>query len=335
MLDHFPRPARLAAVLALPFVVAAAFPVADGTTYEFIVKSQSAQTGNKETVTMRGRGTVAGNDARLDILDASVAGSSGAFGGKGSYFLVLDGGAKMLLVDPSQKSYMAWDMASMFAGMSKVVNAVGGLVKMEMSDIRIDAQDMGAGPKIQGYSTNHVRMTQNYTISAKVFGRSSKTRSETTTDYHFAPALRSLSNPFVSNSQAMAMLSQMDMFNNPDYKRQMTAANAKIQYGVPLKSVSRTVSTDDRGKQQVSLVTSEMVNFAKSNVPSSTFTVPAGYQMIQMANPGATASNGKPGFNADSVAAEAKQGAKEGLKEGVKEGAKEATKAKLRGIFKR
>ena len=347
MRTWFSRPARFAAAAALPFVFTAAapVPVADGVTYEFIMKSQSAQTGNKETVSMRGRGTVSGDAARIDILDASVAGGSDAFGAKGSYFLVLDGGKKMLLVDPNQKSYAAWDMASAFAAIGKVMNVVGGLVKLEMSDIKIDAQNMGAGETIEGYKTNHVRMVQNYSMSAKMFGRTSKSRSETTTDYYFAPELKNVSNPFVSNSQAMAMMSQMDMFNNPDYKRQMAAANAKIQYGVPLKSVTKTVTTDDKGKQQTSTVTTEMVNFKKGNIPASTFAIPTGYAMVEMPNlnantaggPGAkTAGNTEtPGINADSIAAAAKQGALEGAKEGMKEGAKEATKAKLRGIFKR
>ncbi len=341
MFDRFIRPARFAAVAALPLVLAASVPVADGTTYEFVAKSM---VGDKETVLMRGRGTVAGENARIDILDAGYASGSGAFGSKGSYFLVLDAGKKMLLVDPSQKAYMAWDMSHMFAGMSKAMNAVGGLVKMEMSDIRIDAHDMGAGETIHGYATRHVRMTQNYTMNVKVLGRSSKSRNESTTDFYFAPALKHVANPFVSNSQAMAMTSQLDMFNNPDFKNQMAAANAKMHHGIPIRTVSKSVSTDDKGKQQVSVMTSEMLNFAKSNVPASTFAIPAGYQLIEMPGIGAAlAGAGGAGataganadVNADSIAAAAKDGAKDAAKEAAKAAAKEAGKAKLRGIFKR
>ena len=155
------RPARFIAAAALPFVFAAAIPVTDGMTYEFVMKSQSRQTGNKETVTLRGRGTYAGDDAKIEILDASGAGGSDVFGSKGSYFIVKDGGKEMLLVDPSQKQYMKWDIATMFAGMSKVLNAVGGLVKMQISDVKIDAQDLGAGETVQGYPTRHIRMVQN------------------------------------------------------------------------------------------------------------------------------------------------------------------------------
>lgn len=346
MLTRLPRSARFIPAVVLPIVFAAALPVADGMSYEFIMKSQSAQTGNKETVTLRGRGTYSGDDARIEILDASAStGGSETFGGKGTYFILRNGGQEMLLVDPNQKAYMKWDIANMFAGMGKVVNAVGGLVKLQMSEIKIDAQNLGAGETMQGHSTTHIRMTQNYTISAKAFGRTSKSRSETTTDYYYAPSLK-IANPFVSNSQAMAMMSQLDMFNNPDYKGQMTAANAKLpRTGVPVKTVTRTVTTDEKGKQEVNVTTMEMVNFKATNVPASTYAIPSGYQMIEMpkldANmaAGTGGPKGEKGSFADSLDGAAKDGAKEGLTEGVKETAKGAAKdaatKKLKGIFKR
>lgn len=344
MLSVFARPSRLAIVAALPVLLAAkplAAPIAGGTTYDFVVRSQMG--GNKESVMMRGRGTFAGNDGRIEIVEASSASGSEVFGAKGSYFLVLEGGKKMLLVDPTKKQYMAWDMASMLGAMSKMVNALGGLVKMEISDIKIDAQNLGAGETIQGYPTAHYRMVENYTVSAKIFGRSSKNRSETTTDYYFAPALKNLANPFVQSGRAMAQ--SFDMFNNPEYKSQMSAAQAKMQYGVPVKTVIKTVSTDEKGKQTVSLVTSEMVNFKNIDVPKSTFAIPEGYAMVEMpklnANmaAGETDKDGKtvsgPVLNADSIANAAKQGAAEGVKDAAKEAAKEGAAKKLKGIFKR
>jgi hypothetical protein len=350
MHTRIPRPARLVAAVALPFIVAAAVPVTDGMTYEFVMKSQSKQTGNKETVTLRGRGTYAGDDAKLEILDASSStGGSEAFGGKGSYFIVRDGGKEMLLVNPNEKQYMKWDISNMMAGMSKALNAVGGLMKMQMSDVKIDAQDLGAGETVQGYPTRHIRMIQNYTMSASVLGRTSKNRTETTTDYYFAPNLR-IANPFVSNSQQMAMMSQFDMFNNPDYKNQMAAANAKLpKTGVPLKTVTTTVTTDEKGKSETMVSTMEMVNFKASNIPASAFAIPSDYKMVEMPSlsasmaSGGEGSNGANGaksasFNADSVAAAAKEGAKEGAKAEAKNAGKDAAVAgakKLKGIFKK
>ena len=348
MKTTFARPSRLAIVAALPVLLAAkplSAPVSGGTTYEWVVRSQSTRTGDKESVMMRGRGTFAGENGKLEILEASAqstGGQSNMFGGKGSYFLTLDGGKKMMLVDPTNKQYMEWDFASMMAGMSKMVNAVGGMVKMQMSDVKIDARNLGAGEMIQGYPTQHYQMVQNYTMSVKVFGHESKSRNESTTDYYFAPSLRGLANPFVSNSQAYAQ--SFDMFNNPDYKSQMSAAMAKIgSAGVPLKMVMKSVRTDEKGKQETSIVTTEMVNFKNLDVPSSTFAIPSGYTQVQMPKIDPSVAGYQDSsvrgaktadINADSLAKAAKDSAKAGMKDAAKDAAKEGAAKKLRGIFK-
>jgi hypothetical protein len=338
----FSRRSRLAAVAALPILLAAkplSPPLAGGTTYEFIVRSQTAQGGGKESVMMRGRGTFAGSDGRIDILETASPSGSETFGAKGSYFLVKDGGKEMILVDPTNKQYMKWDMANMLAGMAKMVNAVGGLMKFEMSDVKIDSHNLGAGETIQGYPTVHYQMVENYTMNVKIFGRSSKSRNESTTDYYFAPSLKGLANPFMSNSKAMAQ--SFDMFNNPDYKSQMSAAMSKIQFGVPLKMVVRSVSTDDKGKQQTSVMTSEMVNFRNTDIPKSTFAIPDDYKLIEMPKIDANVAVGDPNapksadINADSIAKAAKEGTKDAVKDAAKEAGKEAAKNKLKGIFKR
>jgi hypothetical protein len=344
MHNRLSRATRFAAAAAVPFVFAAAMPVADGMSYEFVMRSTGKATGNKETVTMRGRGVYSGDDAKIEILEAaSQAGGREAFGGNGSYFIVKDGGKEMLLVVPKEKQYMKWDLAAMMSGMGKVVNAVGGLVKLQMSDVSIDAQDLGAGETVQGYPTRHIRMTQKYTVSASMFGKTSKTRSEATTDYYFAPSLR-IANPFVSNSQQMAMLNQFDMFKNSDYQSQLAAAQAKLpKNGVPLKTVTTTISTDEKGKQETSTTIMEMVNFKSANIPKSEFSVPSDYKMVEMPNFNTMSAGGNASaegenasaMNVDSAAAAAKAGANDAVKDAAKEGAKQAATKKLKGIFKR
>ena len=338
------RTVRFCTAISIPLLFAAATPFADGMTYEFTMKTQSSRTGNKETVTMSGRGTYAGDQAKVEITDAGAMGATGLFGGKGSYFIIKGGGKEMFLVDPSAKQYMAWDMAGLTVGLSKMMGAMGGMVKMEMTDIHIDAEDMGPGESIQGFPTRHMRMVQNYTMTTSVFGRKSKTTNATTTDAYFSPTLK-IANPFVSNSQQMAMAS--DMFNNPDFKKQMMAAQAKMPKGaIPLKTVATTVSTDSKGKQETTISIMEVTNFKSIKVPESAFAIPSGYALAQMPNMNmATGGDGADGekrvgadgqpLNADSIAAAAKAGAAEAAKNAAKDAAKEAASKKLRGIFKR
>jgi hypothetical protein len=339
------RTARFCTAISIPLLFAAATPFADGMTYEFTIKSQSTRTGNKELVTMAGRGTYSGDQAKLEIIDAGAAGSTGMFGGKGSYFIVKGGGKEMFLVDPSAKQYMAWDMVNLVSGLGKMMGAMGGMMKMEMSDIHIDAHDLGAGPTIQGYPTHHMQMVQNYTMTTTVFGRSSKTISATTTDSYLSPTLK-IANPFTSNSEQFA--GAADMFNNPDFKKQLMAAQAKMpKNAIPLKSVSTTVSTDSKGKQETTISTMEMTNFKAGNIPASVFAIPSDYTLVQMPNmnvagsgngDGAGAGKGTssegPVINADSAAAAAKANAAEAAKNAAKDAAKDAASKKLKGIFK-
>src|SRR5216683_3183196 len=116
-----------------------------------------------------------------------------------------------------------------------------------------------------------------------------------------------------------------------------SSSTAKIgSAGVPLKSVAKSVRTDDKGKQETSIVTTEMVNFKNGDIPASTFAIPAGYTMIQMpkidANMGAGSGNSgqkAADINADSLAKAAKDSAKAGMKDAAKDAAKDGAAKKL------
>lgn len=312
------RSSRFAAIAAVPVLLAANAPLIGGASYEFVVRSTSTQTGNRESVVMRGRGVFAGDNAKIEIIESGPGRE--AFGNPGSYFLMTEGGTKMMIVDPSQKQYAEWNMERMMASVAGVVNALGGLVKMEISDLTIDTKELGAGETINGYPTKHVRLTQNYKMSTRVLGKTSWSKTESTTDYYFAPQLKA-KNPFVQNSQAWA--NQFNMFNKPEYKAQMAKAQEKLK-DVPIKTVVTTVTTHDTGKQETTTVTSEMVNFKNMDVPKSVFEIPAGYQLVQL-----TADPTSVGARQDSLDNRGTTAP------APKENAADQAKKKLKGIFKR
>jgi hypothetical protein len=174
---------------------------------------------------------------------------------------------------------------------------------------------------VQGYATRHFRMVQNYTVNASVFGKTSKTRSETTTDYYIAPTLK-IANPFVMNAQTTEMMGQFDMFNAPDYKNQMAAANAKMpKTGVPVRMETKMVSTDEKGKAETSTSVMEMTNFKAGNIPASTFEIPSDYKLVEMPN---MAAGQNATLTADSASAKKSDPAKD---------AAAAAGAKLKGLF--
>lgn len=330
------------AMVALPVALFATPALEAGFTYDFRVSSASTQGDQtKELTVMAGRGQVAGDKARVDLSEAKNGGPM--FTGKGGYVMVKDGGATMYMVDPAEKQYYSFNMEQMFAGLGSTLKMMGGMVKMTMTDVKIDVQDLGAGERIQGYPTRHVRQTQSHTISVSVLGRKSSTTSADTTEMWIAPELKHVGNPFLQMGGAAA---GMD-FGNPDYKKQSLAAQAKIPAGFPLRSVSRSHSTDEKGKTSVVVSTMEVTNFRKGDVPASVFAIPGDYTEVPMpfaelaalgdsvdaarareggAN-GATADKASPGKTGDEL--------KEAVKEAGKEGVKEEAKKKIRGLFKK
>ena len=123
--------------------------------------------------------------------------------------------------------------------------------------------------------------------------------------------------------QRVSFQAQFDMFNNPDYKSQMAVANAKMpKKGVPLRWEAKTVSTDEKGKQETSTSVMEMTNFKAGNIPASEFQIPADYKKVEMTM---TAEAGAPVDSASS-------GPKPNAKDAAKDAAAGAAN-KLKGIF--
>lgn len=336
----------LALAVAVPLMLAAAAPAFEpGITYDFRISTSQGEGGSaKELAGMVGRGQVAGSKARVDISDAKGANPVTQ---KGSY-VVVQGDGRMLMVQPEEKQYFVFDMDQMLAGAGSAMKAMGGMMKMSMSDVKIDVQDLGAGGTMHGYDTRHLRMTQSYTMTISVLGRTQVTKSADTTDSWVAPALKDVVNPFLRMGNSAASID----FGNPEYGRQMKAANAKLSIGLPLKSVSRIVGTDEKGKATTTTSTMEVTNLQRGDVAASAFAIPSGYQEVPSPFAGlatlgdsldaAKARNAAAG-GTDSDAARAdgpdaasmKDAAKEAAEKSGKAKAAEEAKKRIRGVFKR
>ena len=325
----------LAAIL-LPAALFATPLFEAGITYDFRVSTTSGQGDNsKELSVMAGRGQVTGSSARIDLSEAKNGGPM--FTGKGGYVVVKDDG-NMYMVDPGEKQYYSFNTEQMFAGLGSALKMMGGMVKMTMSDVKIDVQDLGAGERIQGYATRHIRQTQSHKMTVSVLGRKSSTTSNDTSEMWIAPELKLAGNPFLQMGSAASGID----FGSPEYKSQTQAAQAKIPAGFPLKSVSRSHATDDKGKSTMTVSTMEVTNFQKGDIPASAFTIPGDYKEIQM--PFAELASMSDSLDAararsGNASADKKESTGEELKEAVKEAgkesAKEEAKKKIRGIFRK
>jgi hypothetical protein len=309
---------RWAAAIALPLVLVAAAPsVEQGLVYDFTVTSSSTSPDGKtrELQRMVGRGQVAGDDARVDLLEVKA---SGPMNEKGGYVIARDGGRTLYMVNPKEKQYFSFDSASMGA-MSR---AMSPHVKMSMTDVRIDVQELGAGETLHGYATRRFRLVQSYTMTVRAMGFGGTSTMHDTTLYWIAPALKNLVNPYAKMGSAAGAMD----FGNPDFARQLRAANRKLDVGVPLKTITRGTSVDDKGKRTTSETIMEVTSLRRGDVPGSTFEIPSNYKEVQ--SPFAAMAAARDSSGAPPAAGEAE-------KEQAKPGAGEATKKAIRGIFRR
>lgn len=340
---------RAAAFVAVPALMllpmrSALTPVAPGLTYTFKMSTQLTESNGKtkELSGMVGKGQVAGNSARFEIIEAKGAqGAQKEQFGKGSYMLFTEGGKTMTIVDPENKQYYEMDLA----GMMRMMSAMGPIVKIEMTDVAIDAEPLGAGETIEGYATEKYRLVSKYTTKVSIIGMTQTSQVADTAIYWYAPKLKLVANPF-GNASGLAGL-----VNSADYDAQMNAAMAKLPKSVPVKIVSRSLQTDGKGKQQTQVTTVEFTEISPGDVPASAFEIPSTFAKIQ--GPGLTAEQadslqkamdaakqaqaqqGGQGNVTDptGVTDAAKQGAKEGAQEAAREGAKATAKKKLGKIF--
>ena len=333
----------LVALSALPALLVATPLLAQGLTYDFKVTSTATDGAKtRELNVMAGRGQVEGTNARIDLSEAKNGGPM--FGSKGGYVLVKESGAKMYMVDPGEKQYYLFNTDQMMAGLNSSMRMIGGMVKMTMTDPKLELQDLGAGERIQGYATRHVRQLQSVTMSVSVLGRKSSTTSADTTDIWIAPDLKLVVNPFLRMGTSAA--AALD-FGNPEFRQQLLAVQAKMPAGLALRSVMHGTSTDDKGKVTKTETRMEVTNLQKGAVAAAAFALPAGYTEVEMPfaelaalGDSLDAAKARQGSADAAAGKDSKDGSMgDGVKDAVKEAGKESAKKqaakKLRGIFKR
>lgn len=280
---------------------------------------------------------------RMDFTGESGAGKQG----KGYMLFDADAGT-MALVNPDEKTAMMMDPSSL----GVAAGAVGGVLKMDVTDMKFAVQDLGAGERILGRATHKYRITRAYTMSMSVFGKKMKSANESVIDAW-------MSNEMIADKSWEAWA---DRFSRGmgrlggEAGRKLMESEKEYPRGVPLKQIIKSTDTDDKGKVTTSTSTMEMVELKKTSLDAALFEIPADYQVVdtkqaiaetekamEQAKKDCEKENGKGSaacdpsqINIDSLVVAARQGMMEGLKEGVKEAAKESAKdAVKRGIMGR
>jgi hypothetical protein len=196
---------------------------------------------------------------------------------KGTYMLVNEKG-EMIFVNTEKRTYSKFDLASMTESMEQMMGAANKLgFKMEVENPKVEKVLEEPGGEILGYPTTHYRWHTTYTMVMHLIPPMPDRRSESdsvedvwTTTAIQLPSATTKAFTGIGGGPTMKELRKL-----------MDAAKAKMT-GFPLKSV--TVSTGSHGRGSHTMTT-EVKDLKKTDIPASTFAIPADYTETDMMQP--------------------------------------------------
>lgn len=253
--------------LTLIALVAAAAPAAAGIHYQAETTTAPAQ--GKPQVT-RVEAWVEGPNAKVVFRESDQPVFS-----EGAYLLTQDGGKTLFLVDPEEETITEWDLAAMLGMVGGVMEGMQGIMDLEFSDVAVEKLGQDAGGELLGYPVTHSKYRTTYTTSIKVLGMKRGSSTETvqelwTTDAFGDPAL----GVWLRSEPPATGMEELD---------ELIAAEMEKVEGFPLKTVSVSTTTGQKGKRESSSRTETVVTqLEETAVPAATFELPAGYTRTEM-----------------------------------------------------
>jgi hypothetical protein len=257
---------------------AAALPVQAGMRYEATTRTVS-QNG-KTTQDFVVEGWVDGEKARIEFRQAK-----GAPVPDGGYLITTDGGTTMYMVNPKDKQYMRWDLAGMLKSLTALTQSSGGMIDLRFTDSKVE--DLGAGEdaEILGYHATSHKYRASYHMEMKVIG--------------FKKAYSVVSEDQVWTTTALdapgfgAWLRKAPPKTGDADLDKLIATQAKHIEGVPLRTVSHSTMTDSKGKTETSNMTMEVTKIEETPVDAAMFTIPDGYEEVEMPDLSAAGRDGQ------------------------------------------
>ena len=309
--------------------------------YTFSNSSTTGRNGREE-VNLAGTGVIHGDAVRIEL----TAGGKQFLADKGDYLLVSGREGTITVVDADRRRYFQMPTSNLQLGLAGMTTAVQAMVKLEVSDLSTSGEKVGAGPTIAGHPTTQFRVTQQYTLSVTALGMKKADKVVATTDFYVAAALMNeLNNPFMQVRIDAAEMIGGGSSGLGEVVRQVVAEQQKLFSGTPVKTVTRSTSVDDAGKETISTSTNEITSVSRVNVSASLFSIPDGYALVD--NPLTSVASGKADAKTDGagnvpggklateVGDAAKDGATQGLKDEVRKTTRDAVKKKVRGILRK
>lgn len=211
------------------------------------------------------RGLVDGLNARIEFVEGKSTGME-----KGSYMITRDGGKTITMVNPEDKSFMKIDPEQMAATAGQMMNATKGFMSMTFKNPTVETLEDEKGPAMLGMPTRRVKTKTAYTLETSVFG--TKNVSQVTREDEMWVTTK-MNDPGFNLWQKQRRIKT----GNEDIDKLIELEAGKVK-GFPLKTVSKTVTRDAKGREETTSTVYELTALKDTSAPKTAFDIPSDYK---------------------------------------------------------
>jgi hypothetical protein len=230
-----------------------------GIHYEYSISSDKGQPSS-------GSAYVLGDKSRIEMPQS-----------EGEY-IVLEPG-HLFSIHPDKREYSDSPPEALSDVIGIALRATRMIVRFELSDVQVTAQDLGDGGIVAGHPTRHYRLVQRFSVTVHplIVGSTDEPpeKNEVVTDYWVATDLQLPRNPLVDLvASAPAAIAQQDR----DFARRTATVRDSLFTGTPLEI---RVTTRKKSEHPARAVLFEITTITRVPLSRSLFEIPAGYRRTE------------------------------------------------------
>jgi len=254
-----------------------------GVSYTAVTLTRDARGRQQQTSKMQA--VVDGAHARINFL----SGQSGAVP-KGGYLLTRDSASTVYLVNTREKTYMKWDVDQLAGMAGSIMQMAGGMLNMTVTNHKNEKLLDEKGPTMMGIPTRHYKFRTSYGMAMSVMGFTQKSDVATEQEIWAGQGLA---------DDATALWKRITSFKTgiEDIDKLIADEAGKVK-GMPLRTIVKSTTTDQRGRKQTTETVTEVTEMKQLKPDPKLFVIPKGYTEEQMEIQGQGGANtGSEGGN--------------------------------------
>lgn len=248
---------RSLSILAALSVTAVALGAQQPSSYSYDFRTSGDHSGDGMDGTVR----VRAGRARIDVQDRD---------GDRQYMLVSADGQTVTIVKPDDRTYTVFS-GDEFAHIASIgMRAAGAVMTMKLHDATIESTRLGKGEMIAGRQTQHVHVSERWSMDIGAMGFTEPVNESVETEYYFDPSFRLPRNPLAEIvASAMTILPATDA----EFAAREDSVRKSIVRGMPLRTVM--TQHDDKGRTTRMVV--EVTRIGTDRISDDELRVPSGY----------------------------------------------------------